>query len=429
MAKKNTVTVTFLGDDADLSRTFDSVTKDSKKFEVVVERTSSSFSSNVKGAFAGVGVASVGAFGKSMFHLGADLESQSQKTKIVFGDQIGVVQSWAQENANAMGLTRSEAAFTAAGIADLLKPMGFTSEAAALQSTKLLDLAGALSVWSGNTKTAQEVSEILTGAVLGEYDSLKSLGISLSAAEVEQRLVEKGQKDLTGAALQQAEALIVQELLIGKSTDALTNYNDATRTTNERIAEQSAKFDELKEKVGSFVHGELNDYANWATSGDGKGVTGWWADYNLGVDVVWMKTEGFVDALVDFKDTVHGFFFSIDDWFADLGDKLTPFDNLGFDLRMPSLPRFHSGGVVPGPVGSEVPIIAQAGERVLPIGASGSRASGGVSVTVPVILPNWIGGDLPRDAIDQIKRGLEDMFARGESLSDGRGGVLRPSAA
>jgi hypothetical protein len=45
--------------------------------------------------------------------------------------------------------------------------------------------------------------------------------------------------------------------------------------------------------------------------------------------------------------------------------------NYDFDgLNLGKIPRLHSGGIVPGPIGSEVPIMALGGERVSPPGAS-----------------------------------------------------------
>lgn len=42
----------------------------------------------------------------------------------------------------------------------------------------------------------------------------------------------------------------------------------------------------------------------------------------------------------------------------------------GQTIGLPDLPRFHSGGVVPGAAGANVPIMAQAGETVIPRGAA-----------------------------------------------------------
>lgn len=48
-----------------------------------------------------------------------------------------------------------------------------------------------------------------------------------------------------------------------------------------------------------------------------------------------------------------------------MGVNVTP------DINFPDLPRFHSGGMVPGPRGADVPIMAQAGETVTPAGGGG----------------------------------------------------------
>ena len=175
-----------------------------------------------KSAAVGFTVAGAGAIaaGKYIFDYGARLEQMGMKAETVFGGQLGSVEKWADKSAAAMGLTSREATGLAANFADLLIPMGFTRKAAAGMATDVVGLSGALSQWSGGTKSAAEVSEILNAAMLGEMDGLKALGISISAAEVDAALLKKGQDKLTGAARQQAEALAVQNLIMAKSTDA-----------------------------------------------------------------------------------------------------------------------------------------------------------------------------------------------------------------
>jgi hypothetical protein len=67
------------------------------------------------------------------------------------------------------------------------------------------------------------------------------------------------------------------------------------------------------------------------------------------------------------NDTVGKLAFDIPSWVPGLGGK-------GFS--MPNLPTFHSGGVVPGQPGTPVPILAMAGETVLPAG----RGGGGITI-------------------------------------------------
>jgi hypothetical protein len=48
----------------------------------------------------------------------------------------------------------------------------------------------------------------------------------------------------------------------------------------------------------------------------------------------------------------------------------------GNTIAVPNLPKFHTGGVVPGPPGTEVVARLQAGERISPMGAGSGRALG-----------------------------------------------------
>ena len=171
------------------------------------------------GAAAAAGAGAIAA-GVHLFNTGARLEQMGQKAATVFGSQLGSVQKWADETAHAMGLTTREATGLAANFGDLLVPMGFTRKAAADMATDVVGLSGALSQWSGGTKSSAEVSEVLAKAMLGERDGLKELGISISEADVQARLLKNGQDKLTGSALEQAKAQATQQLIFEKSTDA-----------------------------------------------------------------------------------------------------------------------------------------------------------------------------------------------------------------
>lgn len=177
----------------------------------------------------------------------AQLELQGKKAATVFGEELGTVEAWAKSSAGAMGLTAREATNLATNMADLLIPMGMGRDEAAKMSTETLNLAGALSEWSGGAKSATDVADILTSAYLGETDGLKALGIAISAADVEARLAAKGQKELEGAALQQAQALAIQELILEKSTDAQKAFAEGSDSAARKQAEMSAKVKEGKE--------------------------------------------------------------------------------------------------------------------------------------------------------------------------------------
>ena len=80
-----------------------------------------------------------------------------------------------------------------------------------------------------------------------------------------------------------------------------------------------------------------------------------------------------------------------------------PFGQVGpWTLGTPNLPRFHEGGVVPGPVGREVPIMARAGETVLP------------TQNGPMVIENHIeiGGEVVRVVRHEVSLDRRDLKRR-----------------
>lgn len=217
-------------------------------------------------AFAGAAAGAAGAFalGKEVLATGAQLEGFRKKATTVFEGSAADIRKWADANNETFGVTDDQLIGLAASFGDLLKPMGFTAAQAAEMSKDVIGLSGALSEWTGGQRSAAEVSDILAKAMLGEREGLKELGISISEADVWTRLALKGQKDLTGAALEQAKALATQELIFEKSTDAQKAYasggNEALRATNNI----KAGFGELREQIAERLLPIALQVAQWA---------------------------------------------------------------------------------------------------------------------------------------------------------------------
>lgn len=296
-------------------------------------------------AAASLGVAGIAAAGVVMvpkiLDAGASLEALDVKATTVFEDSLGSVQKWADENAAAMGLTQTEAVAAAASIADLLKPMGFTADQAAGMSTELSDLSGALSAWSGGTRSATEVNDILSSALLGERDALKGLGISISEADVQAQLAKKGQEGLTGAALEQAQAQATLELILAKSTDAQKAWSDGSMAAVQQQNNAKASIGELKEAFNRGLYPILQelvpvmtDVASWlAERLPGAIATAkMWFDENLRPTieqvVTWTREHwpeikvAIEDTLTAVQNGIQGFVTFVQDVWAQWGDEI-----------------------------------------------------------------------------------------------------------
>lgn len=253
-----------------------------------------------------LGIAGAGAvFGPMILGQGAALDALEAKASTVFEGALTSVQSWADGNAAALGMTNTQLVGTAAGIADLLKPMGFTAEAAAGMSTDMMDLSGALSAWSGGQTSATEAADIITKAMLGERDGLKALGISISEADVQAQLAKNGQEGLTGAALEQAKALATQELILAKSTDAQKAWADGSMDGTKAQNESKAAIANLKE---SLIRGLYPAFQAMLPAI--KSIATWLSDHiPAAIDIAKQSWEKIKDAfgwLVDHKPILIG---------------------------------------------------------------------------------------------------------------------------
>lgn len=238
------------------------------KTETAFSRSAGNVGSVLKGALVGAAVGGAAAFGAikvggELLNIGARVESFRQKSKTVFGAQSDDVRKWADKNNEAFGVTDDELVGLAANFGDLLKPMGFSSSEAAKMSTDVVGLSGALSSWSGGTVSAADASDILAKAMLGERDGLKSLGISISEADVQARLAAKGQEGLTGAALEQAKAVATQELIFEKSTDAQKAWADGGNKALLGQNKLKAAVGEAKESIATALTPALAAAAGW----------------------------------------------------------------------------------------------------------------------------------------------------------------------
>jgi hypothetical protein len=189
----------------------------------------------------------------ALIEQGLAIQGLDNKARTVFGETLPKVTAEAEKNAAALGLSSRQYINQAAAIQDLLVPMGFTRDRASEISTQLQNVSGALSEWTGGTRSSAEVSEILSSALLGERDALKSLGISISEADITSRLAAQGQDKLTGAALEQAKAQATLDLVLAKSTDAQAAFAAGADNPIRQLNLLKAQATELAEQVATGV--------------------------------------------------------------------------------------------------------------------------------------------------------------------------------
>jgi len=250
----------------------DKATGQFKKVDASLEGTGAKFSKFARVASAAmVGVASsaVADFVKQMDSLATTGEAVQRRFDTVFGEMSSTVAKWVDDQNEAFGLSQTALKSLAAGVQDLLVPLGFSRDAAAAMTEQTLTLANALSEWTGGQVDVESAVDRIRKALLGEREGMKELGVAISEADVKAQLLKDGTDQLTGAALDQAKAQATLEIILNKSADALSAYADGADSALRKNKELNATTSDLKDELARFLkptldegRGVLTDYAD-----------------------------------------------------------------------------------------------------------------------------------------------------------------------
>ena len=195
------------------------------------------------GAIVGLGVLSVKA--------ASDVEEMQGKFNVVFGSMAGEVEKWAATHGDAVGRSRFRLMEYASTLQDTFVPMGFARDEASKFARAVTELA--VDIGSFNTQPTEEVVRSLQSALVGNTETVRKYGIVITAASVEQRILNEGwansKNEITEAMKVQARMTMIME----GSTDAI---GDAERTSgsfaNQMVRLKDAIFD-MQVSVGQFL--------------------------------------------------------------------------------------------------------------------------------------------------------------------------------
>lgn len=114
----------------------------------------------------------------------SDLSETVSKSDQIFGENAAAIETWAATAAESVGLSKGAALDAAANFGNMFQQLGFGGEQAAAMSTDVVQLAADLG--SFNNLPTADVSDRISAAFRGEYDSLQLLIPNINAARVEQ---------------------------------------------------------------------------------------------------------------------------------------------------------------------------------------------------------------------------------------------------
>lgn len=169
------------------------------------------------------GGAIVGALG-STIKAASDAEETYAKFGTVFQDVSSEAATAADNLAESYGISSTAARDMLGATGDLLTGLGVMPGVALDLSEKTQQLAVDLASFTNFSGGAKGASEALTKAMLGERESIKSLGIVITEEMVKERLAAEGKENLTGLAYKQAAAEATLQIAMSQSKNAIGDY-------------------------------------------------------------------------------------------------------------------------------------------------------------------------------------------------------------
>lgn len=182
---------------------------------------------------------------KSMIKLASDSEESLNKVNVAFGISSDIVKNFAQTSLVQFGIASGTALELASNFGDMATSMGINKEAAAQMSTSLVGLAADLS--SFKNIDIEKAKNALGGVFTGETESLKSLGVVMTQANLQAYAFSKGIKGNVDDLNESQKVLLRYGFILEKTKNA---QGDFARTGG-GAANQMRIFQESLKQIGS----------------------------------------------------------------------------------------------------------------------------------------------------------------------------------
>ena len=189
--------------------------------------------------------------GNRMINAAMDAEESANKFNVVFRDvKEGALAMTAELN-KSYGLTKVESQDLLASTGDLLTGFGFTQQSALGLSSQVQKLAVDLASFQNLQGGAKQASDALTKGLLGERESLKTLGIVIMEKDVKAKIASmKAAGKLLGMTERQAKAQATMQMALEQSKNALGDYARSTGSAKQVSVEMQKKFGDLSVEIG-----------------------------------------------------------------------------------------------------------------------------------------------------------------------------------
>lgn len=177
--------------------------------------------------------------GGVMVNAASDYEENLNKVSVAFGDSKKVVIDWADTATAKFGLSKNQALEATSLFGDMATSMGLSRAESANMSTSLAGLAGDLA--SFKNIDIQQAMTALNGVFTGETESLKTLGVVMTEANLQAFALKQGITKKVSAMSQAEKVQLRYAYVMEMTNNAQGDYsNTAGGTANSMRTLQAA---------------------------------------------------------------------------------------------------------------------------------------------------------------------------------------------
>jgi len=235
-----------------LNGLFKSLADQSKGSSSVITRSIQGFSSVTAGAYAAIAVGA-GMVIKSWVDMASTAEEVENKFNVVFRG-VKEASEVIEDLSDKTGYAESSLNKMTSSLGDLIKPAGFSADAAFKMSKTFTQLA--LDIGSFNDTAPQKVVEDFMSALSGGSETLTKYGIDVRVATIKQEAYKMGLIDSVGAYQHldaETKRNVRTQVILAKSIkDSKDAIGDLERTSDS-YANQSRVFNETLKELGEVA--------------------------------------------------------------------------------------------------------------------------------------------------------------------------------
>jgi len=225
-----------------------------KKFGVSMQRTGQNLTRNLTIPIAGLGIAAI--------KMASDFEETDTKFKTVFSSIQREAEHTAKVFKKSFGLSSKAAKQMLGDTGDLLVGFGFTEKEALNLSNQVNELAVDLASFTNFSGGAEGASLALTKALLGERESIKSLGIAITEADL--KLFAKDQGLVFKELDRVAKATLTYQLALKQSAKAVGDFSRTSQGFANQTRILFGELQDLSVEIGSKLLPVAKKILSWA---------------------------------------------------------------------------------------------------------------------------------------------------------------------